>query len=86
MIQLRYSFTILLLIFVACSDSTGPDNNDDNGEATSLASQTIGTNGGTLSAEDISLEVPVGAFSENEVIEISPIVSHPNNNWYTSRW
>ncbi|HDS00935.1 MAG TPA: hypothetical protein ENO07_02850, partial [candidate division Zixibacteria bacterium] len=54
-------FFMLCLIITGCSgnDSSGPSDNDHDNL---LASATIGSEGGTLSSDDISIEIPSGSL------------------------
>lgn len=69
----RISFSILLTIIllnISCSDDPSSPNIE---EETPLASATIGSTGGKIETEDVSISIPSGALDGNYEIAISEI-------------
>lgn len=66
--------SFLMLILTSCSDSTGPG---DSGDGDILASENIGSAGGTLSSDVLELTVPAGAFGAESSIAVTTAPDHP---------
>ena len=60
--------TVILLMTVGCSDSTGPGKNNGNKPQ---ASATIGTSGGTVKTGQITVTVPQGAFTDQTTVGLT---------------
>lgn len=68
--KLITALMVIIFILAGCSDTTGPKSKDEKNGNTLLASHTIGTGGGNLETEDVSVIVPPGAFSSDTELEI----------------
>ncbi|VAX21110.1 hypothetical protein MNBD_IGNAVI01-3089 [hydrothermal vent metagenome] len=59
---------LTVLLFQTCSDDNSPT---EPGVASTLAETTIGTGGGTLTTDELELNVPIGAFAGDTKISLS---------------
>ena len=59
---------VILLLTVGCSDSTGPGKNNGNKPQ---ASGNIGASGGTVKTEQITVNVPQGAFTDQTTVGLT---------------
>lgn len=69
---MRLTWVVVVFLFIfACSDNSAGPGDDNNGGGTEpTASATIGTEGGSISADGISLTVPEGSLNTESVIGI----------------
>ena len=78
-------FTVLILLVIGCSKDDDKVNQPDDNEPPPVtsASETIGSEGGTIALDSITITIPVGAFSTNYdlslAVESNP-VEHPTSN------
>ena len=64
----------IFLLYISCSDSTGPG---DTGDGDIIASENIGAGGGTLSTDVIELSIPAGAISSESSVAITTAPERP---------
>lgn len=72
----RYSLSVLCLALAACGGSSKVGEGEAEGEPSSK-SQTIGSSGGTVVIEDVSIEVPPGALKKDETLTVSETEEAP---------
>ena len=61
-------FIIMIFVILSCSDD--PSSPQDKEEDNPVVSVTIGTDGGTIETEKVSITIPAGAFNSNQDIAI----------------
>ncbi|MBN1290979.1 MAG: hypothetical protein JXB48_03990 [Candidatus Latescibacteria bacterium] len=73
--RLKIYLYIIIFVFYACSDSTGPDNDtDSSGDNNTVIDQS----GGTIKIDEVEIIVPAGAFSEAVELKVSDDVEQIN--------
>ncbi|MBU1099246.1 MAG: hypothetical protein KKA84_02495 [Bacteroidetes bacterium] len=68
---------ICLAVLISCNSdsSTNPDDNNNNGD--NIASGIIGPTGGTITSDNVSIDIPANAFSTSAQVEISSLTTSP---------
>ena len=61
----------LSLLFVYCSDSSDSTGPDDKSNGDIIANVTVGTDGGNIGSDEVSLEIPAGALGEDTSITLT---------------
>jgi len=63
---------MVFFLCLGCSDSTGPNEKNDNGgtETPAVSSGSIGSQGGLLVKDSMTLDIPAGSFSDGFHIEL----------------
>ena len=65
---LNLFFCFLLLLTLCCSDSTGPG---DTGDGEIVGHVTIGSDGGSVESDEVTITVPAGAFEDDASVALT---------------
>ncbi len=71
---LKLFFCMLPVLYISCSDTTGPG---DTGDGEMIAYESVGADGGTLGSEKITVSIPAGAFENENSIALTTAPEHP---------
>ena len=71
---LKLFFYCLPLMFVGCSDSTGPG---DTGDGEIIVHEIIGSEGGSIGSDEVSITVPAGTLNDDTSIALTTAPETP---------
>ncbi|OGU54545.1 MAG: hypothetical protein A2V66_02730 [Ignavibacteria bacterium RBG_13_36_8] len=70
-IRIVISTVIILMVMLSCSSDSGTEPEDNgNGNGTAIVTGTIGSSGGTVSTDNLTIDVPSSAFGSNATVSV----------------